>query len=134
MKIILITAFQAVAVKNIFRTDVIKYLTKESDVRIICLVRHPERVAYYKKELAHERVTYESYSESPHGICETLFSFLKYHTIKTKTTVLRRRAHARDNKKYILYWLSLMLTNLLHRAYARRLIRFLDYVSPVTFL
>ncbi|OHA32400.1 MAG: hypothetical protein A2928_00125 [Candidatus Taylorbacteria bacterium RIFCSPLOWO2_01_FULL_45_15b] len=127
MKTILITAFQAVAVKNILRTKVITSLLETDSVRIICLVRYPERVEYYKKELPYAHTKYVAFSGIPHGVYEKIFSFLKFQTIKTRTTDLKRFAHAKDTKNYVSYWLGLCFNRLFAHRLLRRFLRFLDF-------
>lgn len=127
MRTILITVFQAVAVKNILRTDVIKALLARPDVRVVCLTRFPERAEHYQREMPHERIVYDAFYRVPEGAFERFFSFLKFHLIKTATTDLKRRMHREDSGGWLSYALGMFCNRIIAHKSLRRLSRFLDY-------
>lgn len=127
MRTILIPIYQAVEVKNILRTDIIKKLLERPDVRVVCLVRYPERIDYYKKEIPHDRIAYDVFYQAPQGAFERFFSMLKFHIIRTDTTDLKRRLRYEAAGGIIRYKVGSVMNRLLARKTARSLLRFLDY-------
>lgn len=126
MRTILIPIFQAVEAKNILRTEVIKALLADPDVRVVCLSRFPERAAYYQKEIAHERIIYDSFAGVISGPVEKIFSFLKFHLIRTRTTKLRKELRRRDSANHLLYFATLFFDYLIARRSVRQFLRFFD--------
>ncbi|OHA08577.1 MAG: hypothetical protein A3B37_01770 [Candidatus Sungbacteria bacterium RIFCSPLOWO2_01_FULL_59_16] len=126
MQTIFITIFQAVEAKNILRTNVIRRLLQEPDVRVVCLTRSAERAEHYRREIAHERLSYEVYAGAPSGFWERVFSFLKFHLIRTATTDLKRRMYRGRGASGIAYWLGLAVNRILAWRSVRCLARFFD--------
>lgn len=127
MKTVFIAIFQAVGVKNILRTNVVKALLERPDVTIVCLARFPERAEYYRKEVPHERLMYDAFYQTPNGLWERFFSFLKFHLIKTQTTDLLKRMHYKDTGSYFSYLAGMAANFVLARSIVRKLLRFFDY-------
>lgn len=127
MKTILIPVYQAVEVKNILRTDIIKKLLDRPDIRVVCLVRHAQRAEHYKKEISHDRILYDTFYAAPRGPFEHFFSVLKFHTIRTDTTDLKRRLRYEAEGGTARYKIGLAINGLLARKRIRRLLRFFDY-------
>ncbi len=127
MRTVLITIYQAVEAKNILRTDIIRSLLAEPDVRAVCLTKFKERADYYRQEIPHERIIYDYCDQEPGGALERYFSALKFHLIRTATTDLRRRMNFEESGNYFSYLIGRALNFLLARGSIRRLARFLDY-------
>lgn len=126
MKTILMAIFHGAAAKNILRTNVIKALLKEQNVRMVCLMRFPDRAALYQKEIPHERLRYDTFYKVPNGMLEGLFSFLKFRLIKTATTDLRHKMSYDMHKNYVRYAVSTAFNRLAARLYVRKTLRFFD--------
>ena len=127
MKTILITILQAVEAKNILRTQIVKTLLKDPNIRIICITRSKERVLYYQKEIPHERIIYNAMYDVPVGGLEKIFSFLKFHLIRTATTDLRKKMHLIDSGNYFTFFSTTLLNRLIARKSIRQILRFFDY-------
>jgi len=127
MKTIFITILQAVVVKNILRTGTLREILKNPKIQAVCVTRNQERADYYKKELPHERTTYDIFYNSPKGTTEKIFSFLKLHTIVTKTTDLLRKMHRHDAGNWLEYFLGIIFNRIVSLKPIRKIIRFFDY-------
>lgn len=127
MKTILITITHGAAAKNILRTKVIKALLAAPGVNVTCLMRFPERALSYQKEIAHVRLTYDSFYRIPDGLAERLLSFLKFRLIKTATTDLRHRMSYDEHKNYFRYIASSLFNQIIARRSVRQFLRFFDF-------
>ncbi|MBI2639315.1 MAG: CDP-glycerol glycerophosphotransferase family protein [Candidatus Sungbacteria bacterium] len=127
MKTILLTIFHGAAAKNILRTGVLNALLKEKDVRIVCLMRFPDRVLLYQQEIPHERLAYDAFYRIPGGALERMFSFLKFRLIKTATTDLRHKMSYDSHRNYSRYVSSLLFNWVIARKVVRQALRFVDY-------
>ncbi len=130
-KTIFIALFQGVEAKNILRTNIYKELIKNDWLRIILFVDSKSRADYYRKEFSHPRVMYEVVDRwAPKGL-DKIFSILKFFTLKTKTTKLRRRMALEDRGKtlraYTVYCLGVFFNILLSNKITRKIIRWLDF-------
>lgn len=126
MRTILISITQAVAAKNILRTGIIAGLLAHRDVRVVCLVRTSERAEYYRKEIPHERISYVVFYRAPSGALERLFSILKFHLIRTRTTDLKRRMRREETGNSFAYWVGVIVNRIIARRSVRALVRFFD--------
>ncbi len=126
MKTILITIFHGAAAKNILRTNVVKILLQEPDVRVVCLMRFPDRADLYQKEIPHERMVYDTFYKIPNGVLEWVFGFLKFRLIRTATTDLRHKMSYDEHKNYVRYIGSTFFNRIIARSSARRFLRFFD--------
>ena len=135
MKTVFITIFQGVEAKNILRTSVYRELVKRNDVRLVFFVRTPERAAYYSKEFFDSRISYEAVSYRAQQLSDRLFSFLKFHLIRTTTTDLRKRMTAELSRNWLGYWIGMAFNRVFARRIVRRLVRFFDryFVTDRTF-
>lgn len=127
MKTILLTVFQGAVAKNVLRTDVIKELLADPNVRVICLMRFPERVLSYQKEIFHERLVYDSFYRTPTGALERLLSFLKFRLIRTATTDLRHTMSYDARGSRGRYVASTFFNRVLATPVVRSFLRFFDY-------
>lgn len=127
MKTILITVSHGAVAKNILRTGVMAALLREPDVRVICLMRFPDRVCSYQKEIAHPRLVYDALYRSPGGVLERVLSFLKFRLIRTATTDWRHMASYDVHGNYIKYVVSSLFNRLIARRPVRAALRFVDY-------
>lgn len=127
MKTILISIFHGAAAKNILRTDVVKTLLRSSDVRVVCLMRFPERADLYRKEIPHERIIYDTFYKTSGSMLERFFSFMKYRLIRTATTDLRHKMSFDGRRNYLLYGVAVFSNFIVARPMVRRALRFFDY-------
>jgi len=127
MKTILITVSHGAVAKNILRTKVIKTMLARPEVRVICLMKFPDRVSSYKSEISHERLIYDSFYGVPKGALERVFSFLKFSMMRTATTDLRQRILYYERGNYIRYASRKLLNIIIARPSVRRILRFFDY-------
>lgn len=126
MRTIFITIFQGIEAKNILRTSVVEHLLGRPDVRLVCFVQSPERAEYYRREIPHERISYESFYRRPAGRFERFMSFLKFHLIRTKTTNLKREMHLEKSGNWVLFLASHILNWLIARPSVRKALRIWD--------
>lgn len=127
MKTVLLTIFQGAVAKNVLRTTIVKTLLAQQDVRVICIVMSPKRATFYRKEIAHERISYDAFYAVPVGRLERVLSFLKFRLIKTATTDLRHRMSYDMHRNYIRYAASVFFNRLIARSSVRKILRFFDY-------
>ena len=135
MKTVFITIFQGVEAKNILRTGIYRRLLAESDIRLVFFVKNRERAAYYRREFSHPRAAYEVVDGIERSFGERIFSFLKFHLIRTETLDLRRRMHLQEGGNAIGYAASVIFNRIFARRSVRWVVRWLDYhlVSERTF-
>lgn len=126
VKTIFVTIFQAIEAKNILRTTILERLLAHPDIRLVCFVKFEERAAFYRREIPHERIVYESFPAAPSGRWERFMSFLKFHLIRTRTTNLKKRMNLERSGHWPFFLVSHLLNWLIARPLIRRLLRPLD--------
>src|SRR3989344_1801789 len=122
MKTILITISHGAVAKNILRTDVIKTLVARPDIRVVCLMSSLEKADYYRKEIPHPRIIYDSFYKTPSGLFERLFGFLKFRLIRTETLDLWQRMSYDEHKNYMKCVAGFLFYRLISRGSVRRII------------
>lgn len=128
IKTVFITLFQGTEAKNILRTNIYKNLIQNENIKLVLFTKTKERAEYYAKEFSHPRVVYEAISSYwPKG-WDMVFSKLKFFTLRTKTTKLRRKMVLEERKNYPVYFLSTLLNLFLSLRPARKIIRELDWL------
>lgn len=127
MKTIFIALFQAVEVKNILRTGVVRELLQKEDIRVVLFMKNQVRIEHYQKEFNDPRMVYAAADCQEGNLLDSFFARLKFTLHRTDTTILRRRLFFEHKKNYISYWLTSFLNRCFARPIFRRLARFLDY-------
>lgn len=130
MKTIFITIFEGVEAKNILRTDIVPTILSRPDVRIVLLMKNPDRIKAYLEEFHDPRLIYEvvPYSRSLGRGLDRFFAQLKFLLLRTPSTDLQRRLAFETEKNYPAYLASVFANFILARSVFRRLARYLDYV------
>lgn len=130
MKTIFITLFEGVEAKNILRTDIVPTLLKDSEARLVLLMKSAERINLYKKEFNNPRIIYEvvPYVRSRGRGFDRVFGALKYTLLKTKTTELQRRLEKEANGNYLAYGTGKIANRILARPMVRKIVRVLDFL------
>ncbi|MDO8523664.1 MAG: hypothetical protein Q7R74_00370 [bacterium] len=131
MKTVLIALFEGIEAKNLLRTDVIRGIVADEDVRAVLLLKSKERVEYYKKEFSHPRLVFiEAPYPFPGTQLDRFFGWTKFLLLNTETTRLRRWIAFKDRRyplKYLEYPLGLFFSWLFARGPFRSFLRFLDF-------
>ena len=123
---VFITIFQGAEAKNILRTDIYARLLREPDLRIVLLVKTPERGDYYKKEFSHPNVSYEVAPEFSPNRWDRFFSWFAFLTLRTGTVDLRRRMTLETDKNYFRFFSGWLLNRLLGWRLIRQMARWFD--------
>lgn len=126
MKTIFITLFQGVEAKNLLRTGVVANILKSLDTRVVLFVGFKERADYYQKEFSDPRILYEVADYVSSGWFDRLLGRLKFQTLLTPTTDLRRKMVADLSGNKITYWLGLTVNRVLAHRSVRRILRWVD--------
>ncbi len=93
MKTVLIHIYDGDAEKNILRSGVITRL-REHDVRVVLAIRGADRLDYYKKEYERDGIVVEVIPSATTS-AESLWYFIGWNTIPTRSVRIRRRDSAR---------------------------------------
>lgn len=128
MKTIFISIFEGVEAKNLLRTDVVKTILENPDVRIVFFTKDQDRVEYYKKEFNDSRMLYEVVPTPKVVGFDRFFRFLKFQLLRTGTTDLRRRMVFEVKRNYFTYFLGIVFNRILARPFFIRLSRNLDFL------
>ncbi len=127
MRTIFITLFQGVEAKNLLRTGVVADILKTSDIRVVLFVGSKERAEYYRKEFSDPRIIYEVAEYVSSGFLDRLLGRLKFQTLQTKTTDLRRRMRREVSGNYLAYWLGIFINRMLAHRLVRKILRRFDF-------
>ena len=123
MKTIFITVFQGTEFRNIIRTDIYKELVANPDIRLVLFTDSETKKNYYKQEFNGPQVVYEVVeSYKPHWTAP-LFSFLKFHLIRTSTIDLKRRWQLVKGQNYLGYFFKLTFNRFFANRFSRSLVR-----------
>ncbi len=132
MKTILITILEGVEAKNILRTGIIELLLKDNNVRLVLLVKNLDRLNAYKKEFAKDRIAFALANPIKIGGFDAVFSRMKYMTLKTSSTKLKRKLVYQSTNNHFVYFVGYVLNQIMSTKIIRRAIRFLDYLLVKT--
>lgn len=126
MKTIFISILFGVEAKDILRTDVVRRLLHAGH-RVVLFFKSEERINFYKKEFEHPNLVYESVSSFSLSFEDKVFEFFKKYLTRTETIFLHKKAVFSDDKNYIKYRASVLLSWILGWNGIRKIFRFLDY-------
>ncbi len=129
MKTVFITAFEGVEAKNILRTDILRTLLSDPEIKVVLLMKNTERVEKYKKEFYGPNLVYEvvPYSRSMGSGLDRFFAWLKFVLLRTQSTTLQRRLVYETKKNHFSYLSMSLLNFLAARPAVRKAVRFLDF-------
>ncbi|MBX4210361.1 CDP-glycerol glycerophosphotransferase family protein [Candidatus Parcubacteria bacterium] len=127
MKTIFLTVYEGVEAKNILRTDVLKTLLTEKDVRIVLLFKDEDRVNYYKKEFTDSRLEYVVTPMPPSNSVDKFFAQLKFYLLTTPTTFERLKILYEQDGNSFMYWVRRLTHIILGRKIFISLARYLDF-------
>ncbi len=136
MKTIFITIFEGVESKNILRTDIIKTIMKEEDVRVVLFFKNESRRDYHRAEFEEgERMFFEVVPALPVRGLDAIFMHLKFTLLRTGTTKFLRELALDDRRNYPMYYIGLVANRILARPFFIKIFRFLDlnFIGGVTF-
>ncbi|MEK7090420.1 MAG: CDP-glycerol glycerophosphotransferase family protein [Patescibacteria group bacterium] len=128
MKTIFITIFEGVEAKNLLRTDVLKTILGDPDVRVVLFTKDRNRADNYRKEFATSRVICETVNFPEISGSDKWFMRLKFTLLRTESTDLWRRLLYEKRRNYLLYKLGDIVNAILARPFAVRMFRYLDYL------
>ncbi|MBU1091276.1 hypothetical protein KKA27_00150, partial [Patescibacteria group bacterium] len=127
MKTIFIALFEGVEGKNILRTDILKTILREPNIRLVFFVKNKERAEYHRKEFNNPRMVYEVVEKiQPKGL-DKFFMYLKFYLLRTDTTKFLQKAVFEERKNYFRYYLNFFTSWLFARRFFIKISRFLDY-------
>ncbi|RJQ36788.1 hypothetical protein C4552_02765 [Candidatus Parcubacteria bacterium] len=126
MKTVFVTLFQGVEAKNLLRTGVVRYLLAGDDTEVVLLVTSESRKEHYAKEFSDPRLRYEVVRWQPRGFWERLLARLKFFTLKTATTDLRRRMIWERRERAVGYRIGKRINGWLARPRVRAWLRRID--------
>ncbi len=127
MKTVFISLFEGVEAKNLLRSGVVSLLLDDLKVRVVCITKSKERVAFYANEYHHPRLFYEVIEVPRLKGLDLFFSNLKFALLKTKTTDLKRKMALARSGNYLTYYGGSFLNFLLAHSFFRKIARAFDY-------
>ena len=124
MKTIFIPLFFGIEGKNVLRGGIYDELRSGGVAGVVFFVGNNARAQYYRRE--YPEAVFEVIKRYKRGLVDRMFSRLKFFTLNTETTDLKRKTNFKNHRSQVRYFFSLAANRVMSSVYIRRAARFLD--------
>jgi len=127
VKTVFITIFEGIEAKNLLRSDAVKTILKNPEVRVVFFTKDQGRVEYYQREFSDPRMIYEVVEAPSVKGLDKIFRSLKFQLFRTPTAKLRREMVFEVKKNNLTYYAGSVLNWIFGRRPVVNLVRALDF-------